>query len=153
VDLRILGPVEVWAGGQLVDIGPPQRRLVLAALLADTGRVVTAETLVCRAWGDDPPEGARRALHAHIARIRGSLAKARLADGGHATLARRSGGYVLDTAPELVDLHRFRRLVRRARDAACGPVQRAALLAEAVTLWRGGALAGVGGAGAAVLAW
>jgi tetratricopeptide (TPR) repeat protein len=60
-------------------------------------------------------------------------------------LVRRSGGYVLDVAPDLVDLHRFRRLTDRGRSTEDEPVRRAETLREAVALWRGEPLAGLRG--------
>ena len=59
----------------------PRRRTaaanaVLAALAVDAGRLVTTDALIDRVWGDRPPQGARAALHAHIARIRRLLDEA-----------------------------------------------------------------------------
>ena len=139
----MLGPVEVWAEGRCAATGPPQRRGVLAGLLADAGRLVTTEALIGRVWGEEPPASARRTLHAHVARIRGVLAHA--GAPGAPVLTHRSGGYVLEVDIEAVDLHRFRRLVGLAREPGCAPEQRALLLGRAVGLWRGEALAGVGG--------
>ncbi|WP_245702437.1 AfsR/SARP family transcriptional regulator, partial [Streptomyces aurantiacus] len=68
--LRLLGPVELVVRERTVEIGPPQRRAVLAALAVDMGRPVAADVLIQRVWGVNPPDGARRALHAHIARLR-----------------------------------------------------------------------------------
>ncbi|WP_406440866.1 tetratricopeptide repeat protein [Streptomyces sp. NBC_00631] len=128
-----------------VDLGPPQRRAVLAALAVDTGRPVPVEALVDRVWGADPPEGARRALYAHIARIR-RLAE-RLDDSGEGRLPvlRRAGGYQLDLDPDRVDLHRFQRLSGTARDDALPGRVRAAHLREALALWRGEPFAGLPG--------
>ncbi|MEU6254461.1 BTAD domain-containing putative transcriptional regulator [Streptomyces sp. NPDC047043] len=128
-----------------VDLGPPQRRAVLAALAVDAGRPVPIEVLIDRIWGADPPTGARRALYAHIARLR-RLAE-RLDDVGEGRLPvlRRSGGYQLDLDPDRVDLHRFQRLVALARDSAQPDRTRAALLREALELWRGEPFAGLPG--------
>ncbi|MFJ9541102.1 AfsR/SARP family transcriptional regulator [Streptomyces sp. NPDC101225] len=143
--LCLSGPVEVLVREAPVDLGPPQRRAVLAALAVDTGRPVPVEVLVDRIWGADPPEGARRALYAHIARIR-RLAEA-LDDGGDGRLPvlRRSGGYQLDLDPDRVDLHRFQRLAAQARDGARPHRARVALLREALGLWRGEPFAGLTG--------
>ncbi|MFF7475981.1 BTAD domain-containing putative transcriptional regulator [Streptomyces sp. NPDC008092] len=128
-----------------VDLGPPQRRAVLAALAVDAGRPVPVETLVGRVWGADPPEGARRALYAHIARIR-RLAE-HLDDSGEGRLPvlRRAGGYQLDVDPDSVDLHRFQRLAATARDGTLPARTRAAHLREALALWRGEPFAGLAG--------
>ncbi|MFI6558990.1 AfsR/SARP family transcriptional regulator [Streptomyces sp. NPDC050534] len=143
--LCLSGPVEVLVREAPIDLGPPQRRAVLAALAVDTGRPVSVEVLIDRIWGADPPEGARRALYAHIARIR-RLAE-RLDDGGDGRLPvlRRSGGYQLDLDPDRVDLHRFQRLAVQARDSARPDRTRVALLREALGLWRGEPFAGLTG--------
>ncbi|MFE1798672.1 BTAD domain-containing putative transcriptional regulator [Streptomyces sp. NPDC059517] len=146
IQLRLLGPVELVAGERAVEIGPPQRRAVLAALAVDAGRPVPADVLIQRVWGVSPPDGARRALHAHIARLR-RLCEQTTNDGGDVQLCllRRSGGYLLEASPDQVDVLRFRRLADRARETGRTDDDRAALLREALRLWHGEPLADVGG--------
>jgi tetratricopeptide (TPR) repeat protein/DNA-binding SARP family transcriptional activator len=144
VDIRLLGPVEVWAAGVSLEMGPPQQRAVLAALAVDAGRPVFRDTLLDRIWSGRAPDGAASALYAHINRIRRALA----AEGTGAEpvrLARRSGGYVLEVDPQEVDLHRFRRLALAARDRHRPDDERAAMLREALDLWRGEPLADLPG--------
>jgi DNA-binding SARP family transcriptional activator len=140
-EFRLLGPVELLAGGRLVDLGAPKQRAVFTALAVDAGHPVPVDTLVDRVWDDDPPVAARNALYAHIMRIRRALAEAAVADGDPGArqprLDRRAGGYLLSVDPESVDLHRFRRLTNQARDPALGDDERAVLLREALRLWRG----------------
>ena len=50
VEVRLLGPVEVLAGGRAVEPGPVQQRTVLAALAVDAGRLVPLEVLIDRVW-------------------------------------------------------------------------------------------------------
>jgi DNA-binding SARP family transcriptional activator/tetratricopeptide (TPR) repeat protein len=138
-EFRLLGPVETRRSGCRLDSGPPQQRLVLAALLADAGRLVSAETLIDRVWGEDPPPAARRGLHVHIARIRRLLSD-------DEQLVYSSGGYLLQVDPDRVDLHRFRRLVSCAAEPGA---ERLALLREALGLWRGTPVAGLPGPWAA----
>ncbi|MFI1485405.1 AfsR/SARP family transcriptional regulator [Streptomyces sp. NPDC020747] len=150
VELRLLGPVELSVRGRTAEVGPPQRRAVLAALAVDTGRPVAADVLVKRVWGTDPPDGARRALHAHIARIRRLCEQTGDAGDVRLRLMRRSGGYVLEARPDHVDVLRFRQLVGRARAAGrTDEARAAALLREALGLWHGEPLAGLGGQWAA----
>ena len=141
VEFRLLGQVEVWAGGRQLETGSPQQRAVLAALLVDAGRVVTVPTLVDRVWGEQPIEGARRALHAHISRIRQLLRHVEGDGVAPVRLLNRSGGYLLDIDTDLVDWHRFRRLVGAAGSEP-DPAQR---LRQALDLWRGAPLANVPG--------
>jgi len=145
VEVRLLGPVEAWAGTAQLRVGEPRQRAVLAALACDAGRVVGTQTLIDRIWGEEPPETARHSLQSHLARVRSVLKQAAAEDGQPVQLERRSGGYVLEIELERVDLHLFRRLVERAQSGDCDTAQRTALLREAVGLWRGEALAGVRG--------
>ncbi|WP_405063190.1 tetratricopeptide repeat protein [Kribbella sp. NBC_01505] len=110
-------------------LGHLRQRSVLAVLLLETGRPVTADQLVEWVWGDSAPQRARETLYAYLSRLRAVL---------DAQLVRQSGGYVLQVEPERVDAHRFRRLVVAARAE-----QSAALFEEALQLWRGEALTGL----------
>ncbi len=146
IRLRLLGPVELVVRERTVEIGPPQRRAVLAALAVDTGRPGAADVLIQRVWGVNPPDGARRALHAHIARLR-RLCEQTAKDRGDVQLrlVRRSGGYLLEAPADQVDVLRFRRLADPAREPGQKDDERAAQLREALCLWRGAPLADLGG--------
>ena len=116
VVVRLLGPVAVDASaGESVDAGQPRQLCVLAALLADASRVVSQDVLIDRVWGDDPPGSARRVLQYHLSRVRRLVDQVAARHQVPVALRRRPGGYVLEVAPELVDLHQFRRLVAKAR--------------------------------------
>lgn len=115
MDFRVLGPVEVWSAGKRIDPGHVKQRSVLAVLLLDLGRVVPIEVLIDRVWGDNPPTSVRNNLYAYVARLRSVLADAGAQD---VTLTRRSGGYVLETDADLVDLFRFRGQVTEASATA-----------------------------------
>jgi DNA-binding SARP family transcriptional activator/tetratricopeptide (TPR) repeat protein len=144
MEFRALGPIELWSAGQQRDLGPARARSILAMLLLTPRTIVPVETLIDRLWDTRPPPKARESLSAYIARLRASL---RQALGDSVQLAGRARGYVLDIDPEVVDVHQFRRLRRQADAlAASGDYDRAALLLrEADGLWRGQALAGIGG--------
>ncbi|GAA0915571.1 BTAD domain-containing putative transcriptional regulator [Virgisporangium aurantiacum] len=144
MEVRLLGPVEVHSAGRVLDPGRPQQSVLLAALSVDAGRLVPVDALVDRVWGDVPPERAQRMLHTLITRARSLLRQAD-DDGGAVRLVRRANGYLLDAAPEQVDLHRFRQMVGRAGNADLSAEQRAALLRDALALWRGEPLAGLAG--------
>jgi DNA-binding SARP family transcriptional activator/tetratricopeptide (TPR) repeat protein len=138
LNFRVLGPVEIAAGDQIVNAGHARQRAVLAVLLLDAGRVVPAERLIDRVWGEDPPASVRKTLYGYAARLRAVIAGAGEDGVG---LFRRQGGYVLQAGPGQLDLLRFRRLAASA--AAEDDEQAAALLGEALALWRGPALAGL----------
>jgi DNA-binding SARP family transcriptional activator/tetratricopeptide (TPR) repeat protein len=155
VDLRVLGSVQVLAAGSDMDTGRPKQRAVLAVLAVNAGRLVSAELLLSRVWGEDAPAGARRSLHTYVTRVRRVLDQAAAADaaaGGAdppAKVTFRAGGYLLQIDPTCVDLHRFRGLMRQSRDPACDGPRRLAALRAAVDLWRDEPLAGVPGPWAA----
>jgi DNA-binding SARP family transcriptional activator len=131
VEFAVLGDIEVRAGGRRVDVGHERQQCVLAALLVDAGRPVPAERLLDRVWGQCAPQRARGALHSYLSRLRRILEEL---DGP--AIARRPAGYVLETDPMTVDLHRFRRLVTRAR-AAAPAADAHALFEQALALWCG----------------
>ncbi|WP_282203847.1 AfsR/SARP family transcriptional regulator [Kitasatospora fiedleri] len=150
VDFRLLGEIEVRSAGGPLDVGTPRQQVVLAALLVDARRPIAIETLVDRVWGHRLPAHPRPVLYAHLSRIRGLLRQTAVPGGGTAArLERRHAGYVLDVDPELVDLHRFRRLVEQGADRQRDDEAGAAELAEALGLWRGEPLAGLAGEWAA----
>ncbi|WP_234439057.1 AfsR/SARP family transcriptional regulator [Streptomyces sp. NRRL B-3229] len=144
-ELRLLGPVELSLAARTVEVGPPQRRTVLAALAVDTGRPVPVDVLIRRVWGTEPPDGARRALHAHVTRLRRLCEQTEMLGTSRLRLLRRSGGYLLEARPDQVDIHRFRQLSGWARESERTDEARAALLREALGLWHGEPLAGLGG--------
>jgi len=144
MEFRALGPIELWSAGQPQDLGPARARCILAMLLLTPRTIVPADTLIDRLWDTRPPPKARENLSVYVARLRASL---RQAVGDRVQLVGRARGYMLDVDPEAVDVHRFRRLRRQANAlAASGDHEQAVvLLREADGLWRGQALAGIGG--------
>ncbi|MEU9608901.1 tetratricopeptide repeat protein [Streptomyces sp. NPDC048057] len=143
-EIRLSGSVEVRAAGRRCDLGSTKTRLTLAALAWDAGRTVSVDTLMHRIWDEHPPEKARKALHAHISRIRSSLRSAG-ADGPE--VVSRTNSYVLHVDPDLVDLRCYTSCVEQARalrdsDDRDGAL---ALLERADALWRGEPLAGIAG--------
>ncbi|WP_240506662.1 BTAD domain-containing putative transcriptional regulator [Thermoactinospora rubra] len=108
-------------------------RALLAALALEPGRIVSRARLVDWIWGDRPPADEANALQALVSRLRRVLP-----DG---VIEADSGGYRLAVPPDVVDASRFERLVTQAR--AAEPAARADLLREALTLWRGTAMADI----------
>jgi predicted ATPase/DNA-binding SARP family transcriptional activator len=138
----ILGPTRVWADdGREVAVGGSRLRALLARLLVDPGKVVGTGRLIDDLYGDQPPAGAANALQSQVSRLRRALPEPSLVEFHPA-------GYRLAAEPGDVDAHRFARLAAEGHRAlAAGDQPRAAeLLAEALDLWRGPALADVVGA-------
>ncbi|MEU5933906.1 BTAD domain-containing putative transcriptional regulator [Micromonospora sp. NPDC047187] len=147
---RILGPTQVvLADGREVPVGGPRLRALLALLLLDAGRVVSAERLIDGLYGEHPPRGAANALQSQVSRLRQAL------PAGHDPVEFHPAGYRLAVDPDEVDAYRFERLAEAGHRALVdGDWPRAAtVLREALELWRGPALAdAIGAAGASAQA-
>jgi DNA-binding SARP family transcriptional activator/tetratricopeptide (TPR) repeat protein len=138
MELRLLGPVHALIRGTVVDLGPRQRRLVLAVLALEVNRLVPIDRLIELVWPVSPPRTAAHAVRVSVSSLRALLAEAAV-DPGELTVVTRGSGYQLRADPMLIDVHRFQALVARAREAVDDPT-RVALLDEAIGLWRGPAL-------------
>ncbi|MCG5455896.1 winged helix-turn-helix domain-containing protein [Micromonospora sp. PSH03] len=147
---RILGPTQVvLADGREVPVGGPRLRALLALLLLDAGRVVSAERLIDGLYGEHPPRGAANALQSQVSRLRQAL------PAGHDPVEFHPAGYRLAVDPDDVDAYLFERLAEAGHRALVdGDWPRAAtVLREALELWRGPALAdAIGAAGASAQA-
>jgi predicted ATPase/DNA-binding SARP family transcriptional activator len=137
--ISVLGPLQVLHDGEVVDIGSPRHREVLAALVVDAGRVVPTETLLERVWGEGRG-GTTANLHAVISRLRSRLREA----GEDAEIATAAPGYRLD-APGTIDAEVFQRRCQEARSLrADGDLPAArSRLDEALGMWRDRAYADV----------
>ncbi|MER5768647.1 BTAD domain-containing putative transcriptional regulator [Streptomyces sp. NPDC001985] len=135
----VLGSLAVWtADGRAVRLPGLKVRALLACLLAHRGRPVSADRLIDDLWGTGPPGNPLGVLHSKVWQLRRTLERAE--PGGRDLVVSLAPGYALRTGPDAVDADRFHALVTRAR-AAGGPRPRAALLADALALWRGPAFA------------
>lgn len=134
-EFRVLGDVAAVVDGRRLEIGHARQRSVLASLLVDANHPVSSDQLIDRVWADAPPHRARNALAAYISRLRQLIAGI---DGAQVT--RGPGGYTLTIDSSTVDLHRFRATIAAAR-ACVDQAKAAAMLDEALTLWRGEPLA------------
>ncbi|NBM18025.1 BTAD domain-containing putative transcriptional regulator [Streptomyces sp. GC420] len=131
----VLGPLVVWDdGGEAVRVPEVKVRALLADLLVHDGRPVSADRLIQDLWGDEPPGKPAGALQAKVSQLRRVLGRDRV--------VLQAPGYRLrlDRAAREVDADRFRTLVADARTLR-DPRDRAALLTEALDLWRGPAYA------------
>lgn len=131
-DFHLLGPLETTERGEPLELPAGMPRALLARLLLDANRVVSVEAIVDALWGQGPPRSAHKLVQVYISQLRKSL--------GRESIETRSPGYRLPATIEQHDLARFEKLTEQARsepDAAL----RAALLEQALSLWRGPALA------------
>ncbi|GAB6898974.1 AfsR/SARP family transcriptional regulator [Kineosporia succinea] len=137
--LQVLGPLRIWRDGVEVDAGPWQRRCLLGLLLAHNGQPVGMNELVDTLWPSDPPVSAVNIVHKYVGALR-RLMEPDLAPRDSGSWLLRSGnGYRFVADPRVLDLARFVELHDRARTAARGGDDHAALLLhqEALHLWNG----------------
>jgi DNA-binding SARP family transcriptional activator len=135
MEFRILGPLEVGDGQLSLPLGGARQRAVLALLLLRANEVVAPDRLVDQLWGERPPQSAVNVLHTYVSHLRKLLPPG--------VLETRQPGYLIRVTAGELDLHRFERLLDKVRQAlAAGDAARAAALGrEALSLWRGRALA------------
>ncbi|WP_405781265.1 AfsR/SARP family transcriptional regulator [Streptomyces sp. NBC_00859] len=145
---RILSTTQAFRpDGSAVAIGGARLRALLTVLALRVGRTVPAAVLVAEVWDGEPPADATGALQALVARLRRAL--------GHAAVGSVDGGYRLCADPDDIDLYRFERLVgegTRALDEG-DPAKAAALLEDALALWRGMVLADLPDRAAVAARW
>ncbi|GLW09403.1 SARP family transcriptional regulator [Microtetraspora sp. NBRC 13810] len=134
----VLGPLKVWTDdGRAVRVPELKVRALLADLLLHEGRPVAVDRLIGDLWGEFPPGKPGGALRAKVSQLRRALEEAE--SGGRDLVVFGPSGYLIQTEPDSVDAVRFQRLLGRAH--ATGEARaRAALLSEALALWRGPAL-------------
>ncbi|MFE4701478.1 BTAD domain-containing putative transcriptional regulator [Streptomyces sp. NPDC056738] len=147
VRFAVLGPVRAWRGEREVDVGAPQQRAVLAALLLRRGRPVMLGELLDAVWGEEPPTAAVSVVRTYVSRLRKGLEPERDATAAPRVIVSVGDGYALRIPEGALDLGVFERRVAEARKlrAAGDPSAAADLLRAALGGWQGAALAGVPG--------
>ena len=128
----MLGPVEVRDGaGVAREVSGTRLRALLVLLALRAGQVVPAGTLIDELWGERLPADAANALQALVSRLRRAV-------GEPAAVASSAAGYQLRVSRDDIDVFRFERLAAQGRAAlAANPGEAAALLGQALALWRG----------------
>ncbi|MDI9884680.1 BTAD domain-containing putative transcriptional regulator [Streptomyces sp. HNM0645] len=146
---RVLGPTQAFHDdGTPVALGGARLRALLTALALRTGRTVPVGVLIGDIWYGDPPADAVGAVQALVGRLRRALGPAAVAAGD-------GRGYQLRAQRDEVDLHRFDRLAGEGTRAMADgdALSAAALLDEALGLWRGPVLADLPGRLAEAARW
>ncbi|MDR7278850.1 BTAD domain-containing putative transcriptional regulator [Catenuloplanes atrovinosus] len=147
VRYAVLGPLTATADGAEVDLGPAKQRAVLALLLLNANRPVSAAAIVDAVWADDPPENGTNVVQKHVAGLRRALEPDRSPRSPSTVLALDGAGYRLHVEAGALDTDTFDSSVRGARALLAGddPGAAATALRSALLLWRGEALAGLDG--------
>jgi DNA-binding SARP family transcriptional activator len=130
----LLGRLDVRDGDRVLPVPSGKQRAILAVLLLRNGQVVDIDEMIELIWAGHPPRSARVTLYNHVKRLRQVLAGA-----GQAPLQTRGSGYLMETAPDTVDVMRFlalRAAGHSAHSERDWPLA-ATRLRAALALWRG----------------
>lgn len=100
LDIRVLGHLEVRRGAEVVAIGGPKPRQILAMLVAARGGVVSTDQLCEALWETRQPADPGAVLQANISRLRRAL-------DPDARIVARPAGYGLEADVLAVDAWRF----------------------------------------------
>ncbi|WP_328523068.1 AfsR/SARP family transcriptional regulator [Kribbella sp. NBC_00359] len=142
VEFKILGPLEIYGGGEELVVGGNRSRSILAALLLEANRVVSIQQLIAAAWGDEFPAGVRIQVQNRVSDLRRVF---RSGPGGVDPIGTRGSGYLVEVGEGQLDLHEFEHDLRRAANfeqAGC-PVEATLAIDAALGWWRGPALDGM----------
>jgi DNA-binding SARP family transcriptional activator len=136
LEVRVLGPLEVFRDGVALDLGAPRQRALLVALVLRANQLVPIERLLDDLWGEDPPARARHSIHVYVANLRKLLES----DAGYrapSVLVTRPGGYMIVLAPANLDVALFEQRVAEGREhAARGEAEQAVrTMRDALSLW------------------
>ena len=132
MEFGILGPLVVRSDAGAMVLGGARPRAVLAVLLLHPNESVSAERLAVALFGEDAAAGTVKTVRVHVSRLRRAL-------GDPEVLTTTTDGYRLRVHPDELDAERFERLTGDGQEAlrAGQPERAAAVLREALGLWRG----------------
>jgi DNA-binding SARP family transcriptional activator len=141
--IRVLGPLEVTAGGRLVPLGGPKPRLLLAALALQPNVVVSTDVLVEVLWPDSAPRSAAANIRTYVHSLRRRFAEIDPDLGER--ISSRASGYLLTASPDELDHLAFTASAGEAQEALARGEAESALkvLDRADALWRGEVLEGL----------
>ncbi|NMO01549.1 AAA family ATPase [Gordonia sp. TBRC 11910] len=146
MDFGVLGPLEVRTdSGEVMDLGTPKQRALIAALVAHVPHAVSVDALIDIMWGENPPASVLSTLHAYISGLRRVLEPNRGRREQARVLLTQAPGYRLAIERNAVDAERFADVVARVgaaldRSDALADADSATLIADldtATALWRG----------------
>jgi WD40 repeat protein/DNA-binding SARP family transcriptional activator/serine/threonine protein kinase len=144
IEVHALGAVTVTCDGVEVGIGGPRQRRLLAMLLIHGNTVVSVDRLAEAVFAGEPTAAASTTLRSYVARIRKVIDSSRsTANGDGPAVVTQAPGYVLRLTPDTFDVSRFEQLLAegQTRLGRGDPVAAAAVIRQALGLWRGGAYA------------
>ncbi|WP_277680911.1 AfsR/SARP family transcriptional regulator [Saccharomonospora azurea] len=135
IRFHLLGPLGAEIDGRQVPLGGRKPRLLLAALLLESGTLVSTDSLIDVVWPEDPPRSAAANLRTYVHSLRRVLTEDRIHRG--------PAGYRIAVARDELDTTVFADHVATARRAMAEdrPADALTQLAAAEPHWRGAPLA------------
>ncbi len=127
MDYRVLGPLEVLVDGDLLPLGGPKQRVVVAVLVAAAGRPVPVDVLVQAIYGEDAAPGGRNTLQTYVSNLRQVLGD---------VIVRRGDAYVLTCTGAEIDSVGFEEAYAAASRMTDADGT-ASALRSALAMWRG----------------
>lgn len=121
----------------MIEVRAGRQGALLALLALHVGETVSTDKLLDELWGGRPPPTALSALRNLVSQARKVIDPEQTG-----LLTTRAPGYSLEIPPDAIDTHRFKRLAAEGHAALeTSPARAREILAEALGLWRGEALA------------
>jgi DNA-binding SARP family transcriptional activator len=141
VQFRMLGPLEVAARTERLELGGPRQQIVLATLLLSPNKVVTMDRLLEAIYGEDLPPTCRAQAQISISSLRRLFAT----HGYEGVITTHDRGYVIQVERGQLDSLLFDELITAARAAHVEDKLELAIARyrDALRLWRGPALDGM----------
>jgi DNA-binding SARP family transcriptional activator len=144
IGVRVLGPLEVIIDDVPADVGGPRQRCVLARLIAEHGRVVSADRLIEDLYAGEAPPQALAAVQSYISHLRRALEPGRAARAPSGVLVTSPPGYSIQLGPDAVDAWSFEDEIHQAAGLD-DPAAVQERLSSALASWRGTAFQEFGG--------
>ncbi len=140
----VLGSLAIVDGTRQFTPSAPKVREVLSLLLLRHNQLISTRDFIDELWGDNPPASAHSTLQTYIYKLRKLLAEHSHTDADDVLMTRQYG-YEIIIPPETLDLCQFEQLMDKGisilgRNDLEGGSE---ALSEALSLWRGSALADV----------
>ena len=115
---EMLGPLRVVRAGEVVNLGGPQQRAVLALLLIDSDPPVSVARLANALWGERPPHASAATIQTYVFHLREALEPDRARGARARVLVTDRGGYRLDARALRRRRPRIRRVGARGESTA-----------------------------------
>jgi DNA-binding SARP family transcriptional activator len=144
IGVRVLGPLQVIVDGVPADVGGPRQRCVLARLIAEHGRVVSADRLIEDLYADEAPPRALAAVQSYVSHLRRALEPGRPARTPSGVLVTSPPGYLIQLGQDAVDAWSFEDEIHQAAGLD-DPAAVQNRLSSALASWRGPAFQEFGG--------